>query len=368
MSDNKKIHSILEYICSSGNQSCFDTDQIASAINLPLSETNSLVRKLIDNGDANGYNDKDTSSKGAIGILKIVATKDAYETKKYFDVMEKLDNRFNVFVSRRTEVYNILDISETQLLKLVDAYSKGRPSVTIDGFKYWIKDYYIIKIFTYKDRVDFDLYRKICEADESWFSNVKGKYFLIKALEKLGKDVTEKFIGDFEFGEKKEIDSNTTFPANTPSNIIPTITTTVFIIHGHDEEMKRSVQLFLNRAELKDVVLHEQPDKSRTIIEKLIDEGANAGYVIALLSPDDVQGDGTLRARQNVILEIGYFIGKLGRDKVRLLKRGDTEVPSDLQGILFDTYDTAGAWRVKLAKELKSAGLPVNIENVITKF
>jgi predicted nucleotide-binding protein len=142
----------------------------------------------------------------------------------------------------------------------------------------------------------------------------------------------------------------------------------VFIIHGHDEEMKRSVQLFLNRADLKDIVLHEQPDKNRTVIEKLIEEGASASYVIALLSPDDVQGDGTVRARQNVILEIGYFIGKLGREKVRILRRGDTVIPSDLQGILYDNYDKDGAWRVKLAKEIQAAGLPVNIENIIAKF
>ncbi len=149
---------------------------------------------------------------------------------------------------------------------------------------------------------------------------------------------------------------------------ISSVSQTVFIIHGHDEEMKRSVQLFLNKVELKDIVLHEQPDRSRTVIEKLIGEGASAGYVIALLSPDDVQADGTLRARQNVILEIGYFIGKLGRDKVRLLKRGDTVIPSDLQGILYDTYDTAGTWRIKLAKEIQAVGLPINISNVITSF
>lgn len=143
---------------------------------------------------------------------------------------------------------------------------------------------------------------------------------------------------------------------------------TVFIIHGHDEEMKRSVQLFLNRGELQDIVLHERPDKNRTVIEKLIEEGANASYVIALLSPDDVQEDGTVRARQNVVLEIGYFIGKLGRENVRLLRRGDTIIPSDLQGILYDNYDTEGAWRIKLAKEIKAVGLPINIENIISTF
>lgn len=143
---------------------------------------------------------------------------------------------------------------------------------------------------------------------------------------------------------------------------------TIFIIHGHDEEMKRSVQLFLNRAKLKDIVLHEQPDKNRTIIEKLIEEGETASYVIALLSPDDTQNDGTHRARQNVILEIGYFIGKLGREKVRILRKGDTVIPSDLQGILYENYDKDGAWRIKLTKEMKSVGIPIDMEKIIESF
>lgn len=142
----------------------------------------------------------------------------------------------------------------------------------------------------------------------------------------------------------------------------------VFIIHGHDEEMKKSVQVFLSRGDLQDIVLHEQPDKNLTVIEKLIQEGAAADYVIGLLSPDDVQEDGSVRARQNVILEIGYFIGKLGRDKVRLLRRGNTAIPSDLQGILFENYDEAGAWRIKLAKEIQAVGVPINIDKIISKF
>ena len=96
----------------------------------------------------------------------------------------------------------------------------------------------------------------------------------------------------------------------------------IFIIHGHDEGLLREVQLFISRAGLDDVVLHEKADKGRTIIDKLIEESQDAAYVIALLSPDDELSDGTQRARQNVILEIGYFLGKLGKSKVRLLKKG----------------------------------------------
>jgi predicted nucleotide-binding protein len=143
---------------------------------------------------------------------------------------------------------------------------------------------------------------------------------------------------------------------------------TVFIIHGHDDSMKKSVQLFLSRAGLKDIVLHEQPDKNRTVIEKLIEEGSSAAYVIALLSPDDTQEDGTVRARQNVVLEIGYFIGRLGRENVRLLRKGEVVIPSDLQGILYENFDNEGAWRIKLLKEMQAAGLPINLATAIQKF
>ncbi len=142
----------------------------------------------------------------------------------------------------------------------------------------------------------------------------------------------------------------------------------VFIIHGHNEEMKKNVQLMLERIGLNAIVLHERPDKGRTIIDKLIEEGAEAKYAIALLSPDDQHTDGSGHARQNVVLEIGYFLGKLGRNNVRLLKKGNTTIPSDLQGILYDDYDTKGGWKVKLAKEMKSVGLEIDNDKLIDTF
>jgi predicted nucleotide-binding protein len=142
----------------------------------------------------------------------------------------------------------------------------------------------------------------------------------------------------------------------------------VFVVHGHDEEMKKAVQLLLTRARLDDVVLHECPDRGRTIIDKLVEEGREAGYVVALLTPDDLLADGTLRARQNVILEIGYFIGLLGKERVRLLKRGSVEIPSDLRGILFEEYDDAGNWRLKLLKEIKAVGIEVDVDAVLGKL
>lgn len=97
----------------------------------------------------------------------------------------------------------------------------------------------------------------------------------------------------------------------------------VFIIHGHDSEMKTNVQLLLSRAKVTDVVLHECADKGRNIIDKLIEETYGATYAIALLSPDDKLEDGSIRARKNVILEIGFFLGRLGKQNVRLLVKDE---------------------------------------------
>jgi predicted nucleotide-binding protein len=140
---------------------------------------------------------------------------------------------------------------------------------------------------------------------------------------------------------------------------------TVFIIHGHDNSLKTETQLLLTRAGVNNIVLHEQPDKGRTIIDKLIDESSNSNYAIALLSPDDVLKDGENRARQNVILEIGYFIGLLGKERVRLIKKGEIDIPSDLSGILYEKYDDGGAWKIKICKELQAVGIFVDLKAVV---
>lgn len=140
---------------------------------------------------------------------------------------------------------------------------------------------------------------------------------------------------------------------------------TVFIIHGHDGYLKTEVQLLLHRAGVNNIVLHELADRGRNIVEKLIEETESANFAIALLSPDDELNDGTKRARQNVILEIGYFLGKLGKSRVRLLKKGDLEIPSDLSGVLYENYDDVGSWKIKICKELQAVGIFVDLEEVI---
>lgn len=169
------------------------------------------------------------------------------------------------------------------------------------------------------------------------------------------------FIGYFQEALNDIINANPEIDDNKVEKIKGS---TVFIIHGHDNELKTEVQLLLTRAGVNNLVLHEQADKGRTIIDKLVEESFSSNYAIALLSPDDILENGSKRSRQNVILEIGYFIGRLGKERVRLLKRGDIEIPSDLQGILYENYDSSGAWKMKVCKELIAVGIFVDIETV----
>jgi len=141
--------------------------------------------------------------------------------------------------------------------------------------------------------------------------------------------------------------------------------TEVFIIHGQDDGTKETVARFITKLDLEPVILHEQANQGRTIIDKFEQHAATAGFAIALLTPDDVGGlqgnenDWKPRARQNVILELGWFLGRLGRGRVCALKKGDVEEPSDYAGILYISMDTSG-WKIELVRELKSAGFDVD--------
>ena len=146
----------------------------------------------------------------------------------------------------------------------------------------------------------------------------------------------------------------------------------VFIVHGHDGEMREAVARFLTDIGFEPVILHEQPNGGKTLIEKLEAHSEPTKFAIVLLSGDDEGRErGTeklaLRARQNVILELGYFAGALRRARVCALKRGDLEVPSDIVGVVFEPYDDAGAWRQVIARELQGAGYEIDWNKVMRR-
>jgi predicted nucleotide-binding protein len=143
----------------------------------------------------------------------------------------------------------------------------------------------------------------------------------------------------------------------------------IFIVHGHDNEAKETIARFIERIGLEAVILHEQPSSGKTVIEKF-EEYANVSFALVILTPDDVGAVKATpdrlqrRARQNVIFELGFFIGRLGRKRVSALYKEGVELPSDYQGTVYIKLDDEGAWKLKLIQELMESGIPVDMSKV----
>ena len=146
----------------------------------------------------------------------------------------------------------------------------------------------------------------------------------------------------------------------------------VFVVHGRDTGTKEILVRFLENLKLEPIVLQELPDQGRTIIEKFEDYSNGAGFAVVLFTPDD---EGSLangtserqpRARQNVIFELGYFIGKLGRDRTCALVKEDVEILSDYSGVLYIPFDDLEGWKLRLVRELTSAGFDIDANDAIS--
>ena len=142
----------------------------------------------------------------------------------------------------------------------------------------------------------------------------------------------------------------------------------IFIVHGRDQGTMNTVARFIRDLELEPVILQEQPNQGLTIIEKF-ERHAQAGFAVVLFTPDDIGAvrdsaeTPQFRARQNVILELGYLISHLGRGRVAVLYKGnegDIEIPSDYAGVLYTPMDSGDGWKFELIREMKSAGVDVD--------
>lgn len=141
-----------------------------------------------------------------------------------------------------------------------------------------------------------------------------------------------------------------------------------FIIHGRNDGRKYELESFLQKLVADPpIILHQEANGGRVIIEKLEDNAAAAGYAVALLTADDVgrpvtspSAEDRLRARQNVVFEVGFFVGLLGRSRVAILYDEDVELPSDLHGLVYILLDASGGWKAQLAKEVDNAGISID--------
>jgi len=188
-----------------------------------------------------------------------------------------------------------------------------------------------------------------------------------RSLNKQVFDMLDKTIGVIESGKFQDRKEHL---QKAKGSMGPISGKKVFLVHGHDESAREGTARFLEKLGLETIILHEQPNAGRTIIEK-VEQYAGVAFAVVLLTPDDVGGTASNpqvlnpRARQNVILELGYFIGRLGRAHVAALLKGDVEKPSDYDGVVYIAMDSAGAWKLQLARELKTAGLDIDLNDAV---
>ena len=180
-----------------------------------------------------------------------------------------------------------------------------------------------------------------------------------------GRDRTVNLIGTI-------IEELELFPKDTSMNNIEVARidrTNIFIVHGRDDGAKETVARFIDKLGFVATVLHEQTNSGATIIEK-IEKNTDVGFGIVLYTACDVGGIKTdldnlkPRARQNVVFEHGFLMGKIGRENVVALVKGNVEIPNDISGVVYESMDEGGAWKYKIAREMKSSGYGVDMNKI----
>jgi hypothetical protein len=288
--------------------------------------------------------------------------------KVLFLVQQIQNSEYRTFRGSVAQLFNYLN-SEIKDNPVFDKYEKERERWT--NWPNSDDDIFDNGRWDFPENLDdakslaYDIYKSTAVNDKDWADRFAFRLFRQKSIHENLYKLNSTFMGYFAQGLEEIVNANPEIEDNSPKRINNKI---AFIIHGHDNELKTEVQLLLKRAGVNCIVLHEQADKGRTIIDKLIGETETAGYAIALLTPDDLTKDGITRARQNVILEVGYFLGALGKERLRMIVKGEVEIPSDLHGILYEKHDTNGAWKIKLLKELQAVGIYVDIQSAISEF
>jgi predicted nucleotide-binding protein len=170
---------------------------------------------------------------------------------------------------------------------------------------------------------------------------------------------------------KEELEANARTPQPDATAQAPAShSRKVFLVHGRDNEAKNEVARFLDKIGLETIILHERPNVGRHLLTKFQEEAGDVAFAVVLITPDDTcsgrPGEPQRgRPRQNVVFELGFFIGKLGTSQVAALVKGEAERPSDFDGVGYITMDQGGGWKLQLARELKSANVPFDHSSVL---
>lgn len=225
-----------------------------------------------------------------------------------------------------------------------------------------------------QDNLTFDVFEFCCVQISTWYNKNINKiqnnsYVFNKERHSENKIKIDEIVKDIKDhdDEYKRFFSSPVVEQKNPS----ISGSDVFIVHGHDDGLKNEVARFLENLGLKPTILHEQSSSGDTIIEK-IERYSNVGFGIVLYTPCDQGGtakepiDLNFRARQNVVFEHGYLIGKLGRKNVVALIKENVEKPNDISGVVYVNYDSNGAWKTEIGKELKASGYSIDFNKLFS--
>jgi predicted nucleotide-binding protein len=256
------------------------------------------------------------------------------------------------------------DLTKEQLIsRFIEPYEQGN-AIVINGKTVQPNDIERIKI-TESDRTIESFIPQIrAEDQQSSVAIIGGPSYVYTAIGR-AKDVTDDFI-EGPVGYKKQFQKGSSVNSESGKND----RNKVFIVHGHDEAAQNKVARFVEKMGLEAIILHEKASSGRTIIEK-IEHYSDVGFAIVLYTPDDVGNvkgkadELNVRARQNVVFEHGYLIGRLGRENVAALVDGNLELPNDISGVVYISLDETSAWQLQLGKEMKQSGYEIDMNKLI---
>lgn len=256
------------------------------------------------------------------------------------------------------------DLTKEQLIsRFIEPYEQGMP-IVINGKTVQPDNFERIKISKSEQTIESFIPQIRAKEQASSVLVIGGPPYIYQAIGS-AEDVTDNFI-EGAIGYKKAL-VGTISKANESRE---EKSSKVFIVHGHDESAQTKAARFVERLGFEAIILHEKASSGRTIIEK-IEHYSDVGFAIVLYTPDDVGNVKSepeslnVRARQNVVFEHGYLIGKLGRKNVSALVDGRLELPNDISGVVYITLDDGAAWHLQLAKEMKQSGYEIDMNKLI---
>lgn len=147
----------------------------------------------------------------------------------------------------------------------------------------------------------------------------------------------------------------------------------VFVVYGHDNNARTQLEAMLRRWDLEPLILDQLISSGQTIIEKLEEYTQQVNFGIVLATPDDMgypKNDETkkqYRVRQNVVLELGMLLARVGREKVAILlsQSEEMEKPSDIDGLIYIPFKgNVEETKVSLAKEMNRNGYTLDISKL----